>query len=160
VDVIMMAADDWGTQRSLIASPKIFRSLFLPYRRRLNDEVHRLAADVKTFLHSCGAIYDLIDLIVESGFDILNPVQWTAGTRSYREWKDKARGRIALWGGGVNSQGTLPLGSPEDVRREVTEVAPYLGQGGGYIFCNIHNILAEVAPENIIAMYRAAAEVH
>ena len=160
VDVIMMTADDWGTQRSLIASPKIFRSLFLPYRRRLNDEVHRLAPGVKTFLHSCGAIYDLIDLIVESGFDILNPVQWTAGTRSYREWKDKARGRIALWGGGVNSQGTLPLGSPEDVRREVTEVAPYLGEGGGYIFCNIHNILAEVAPENIIAMYRAAAEVH
>ena len=46
------------------------------------------------------------------------------------------------------------------MRREVTEVAPYLGEGGGYIFCNIHNILAEVAPENIIAMYRAAAEVH
>ena len=73
-----------------MASPKIFRSLFLPYRRRLNDEVHRLAPGVKTFLHSCGAIYDLIDLIVESGFDILNPVQWT---RSYREWKDKVRRR-------------------------------------------------------------------
>ena len=160
VDVIMMAADDWGTQRSLIASPKIFRSLFLPYRRRLNDEVHRLAPGLKTYLHSCGAVYDLIDLIVESGFDILNPVQWTAGTRSYREWKDKARGRIAFWGGGVNSQGTLPLGSPEDVRREVTEVASCLGQGGGYVFCNIHNILAEVAPENVIAMYRAAADVH
>ena len=61
VDIIMMAADDWGTQNTTIASPKLFRKLFLPYRRRINDEVHRLAPQVKTFLHSCGAIYDLID---------------------------------------------------------------------------------------------------
>jgi uroporphyrinogen decarboxylase len=158
VDILMLAADDWGTQRSTIASPQTFRKLFLPYRRRINDEVHRLAPGVKAFLHSCGAIYSLIDLIVESGFDIMNPVQWTAGDRSYREWKDKARGRIALWGGGVNSQVTLPLGTMEDVEREVKEVVSYLAQDGGYVFCNIHNILAEIAPEKVIAMYRAAAE--
>ncbi len=158
VDSLMMAADDWGTQRSTIASPKVFRQLFLPYRRRLNDEVHRLAPGVKTYLHSCGAIYTLLDMIVESGFDILNPVQWTAGGHSYREWKDKARGRIALWGGGVNSQATLPLGTVADVEAEVTDVVRYLGQDGGFIFANIHNILAEIAPEKVIAMYRAAAE--
>ena len=84
VDVIMMAADDWGTQNTLIASPKVYRNLFLPYYRRVNDLVHELAPGVKTFLHSCGAIYDLIDLVIESGFDILNPVQWSAGKRSYR----------------------------------------------------------------------------
>ncbi len=156
VDILMMAADDWGTQRSTIASPKVFRQLFLPYRRRLNDEAHRLAPGVKTYLHSCGAIYTLLDMIVESGFDILNPVQWTAGGHSYREWKDKARGRIALWGGGVNSQVTLPLGTVADVAAEVTDVVRYLSQDGGFIFANIHNILAEIAPEKIIAMYRAA----
>jgi uroporphyrinogen decarboxylase len=156
VDIIMMAADDWGTQNNTIASPKVYRSLFLPYRRRINDEVHRIAPQIKTFLHSCGAIYTVIDLIVESGFDILNPVQWTAGKQGYRAWKEKAQGRITLWGGGVHSQATLPLGSVEDVEREVREVVPVMSDDGGYVFCNIHNILAEIAPEKVIAMYRAA----
>jgi uroporphyrinogen decarboxylase len=157
VDVIMAAADDWGTQNSTIASPAVYRKLFLPYRRCINDEFHRLAPQVKIFLHSCGAIYDLIDLVVESGFDIMNPVQWSAGKRSYQEWKDKARKRIALWGGGVNSQVTLPLGTVDDVACETREVVSYLKQDNGYVFCNIHNILAEIAPEKVIAMYRAAA---
>jgi uroporphyrinogen decarboxylase len=157
-DVIMATADDWGTQNSTIASPATYRKQFLPYRRRINDEFHKIAPQVKIFLHSCGAIYDLIDLIVDSGFDIMNPVQWCAGKRTYREWKDKARNRIALWGGGVNSQVTLPLGSVDDVTREVHEVVAYLKQDNGYVFCNIHNILAEIEPEKVIAMYRAAAE--
>jgi uroporphyrinogen decarboxylase len=160
IDVIMMAADDWGTQESLIASPKVFRELFLPYRRRMNDEIHRIAPQVKTFLHSCGAIYPLIDLIIESAFDVLNPVQWPAGTHSYREWKEKARARITLWGGGVNSQATLSLGTVEDVKHEVSEVVRYLSQDGGYVFCNIHNILAEIPPQKIIALYRGAECAH
>jgi uroporphyrinogen decarboxylase len=156
VDVIMMAADDWGTQANLIASPKVYRQLFLPYYRRLNDECHRIAPQVKMFLHCCGAVYNLIDLVIESGFDILNPVQWSAGGHSYQEWKEKARGRIAFWGGGINSQVTLPLGSVEDVRQEAAEVTRIMQQDGGYVFCNIHNILAEIAPEKVIAMYEAA----
>lgn len=156
IDIVWLASDDWGTQKTLIASPKIFRTLFLPYRKRINDECHRLAPQVKTFLHSCGAIYDLLDMIIEAGFDALNPVQWTAGGHTYQEWKDKARGRLTLWGGGVNAQGTLLLGSVEDVYREAREVTAYLWQDGGFVFCNIHNILAEVPPEKIIAMYRAA----
>lgn len=158
VDIIMAAADDWGTQTSTIASPKVFRELFLPYRKRINDEFHRLAPQAAVFLHSCGAIYDLIDLIIEAGFDVLNPVQWCAGTHSYKEWKDKARRRIALWGGGVNSQATLPLGNVQDVERETRQVVAYMKQDNGYVFCNIHNILAEIPPEKVIAMYRAAAE--
>ncbi len=156
IDVIMISADDWGTQNNLIASPKVYRNLFLPFYRRVTDECHRIAPQVKLFLHSCGAVYNLIDLVIESGFDILNPVQWPAGGHSYKEWKDKARGRIALWGGGVNSQETLPLGSVEDVRQEVRQVTQYMKQDGGYVFCNIHNILAEVAPEKVIAMYEEA----
>lgn len=155
IDMIMMAADDWGTQNNLFASPRIYQKLFLPYYRRINEECHRIAPNVKLFLHSCGAIYNLIDLVVESGFDVLNPVQWSAGGHSYQEWKNKARGRIALWGGGVNSQITLPLGTLEDVRNEAAAVSQALGQGGGYVFCNIHNILAEISPEKVIAMYQA-----
>jgi uroporphyrinogen decarboxylase len=162
IDVIMLTADDWGTQNNLIASPKVYRELFLPYYRRLTEECHRIAPQVKLFMHSCGAIYNLIDLVIESGFDVLNPVQWCAGKHTYREWKDKAQrqqtgGRIALWGGGVNSQVTLPLGSVDDVQREVAEVTAYLNEDGGYVFCNIHNILAEIPPEKVIAMYKGVA---
>jgi uroporphyrinogen decarboxylase len=156
IDVIMMTADDWGTQNNLFASPKVYRNLFLPYYQRINAVCHQIAPQVKLFMHNCGAVYDLIDLAIESGFDILNPVQWSAGGHSYRDWKDRARGRIALWGGGVNAQATLPLGSVEDVRREVSEVVRYMAQDGGYVFCNIHNILAEIAPEKVIVMYQAA----
>jgi len=159
VDIIMTTADDWGTQNTLIASPQTYRELFLPYYRRLNDEIHRLIPGVKIFMHNCGAIYDLLDLIAESGFDILNPVQWPAGGHSYKEWKDRLRGRVALWGGGLDTQHTLPHGTVEDVRREVREVVRYMKQGGGYVFNNIHNLLAEVPPEKILAMYQAAAEV-
>jgi uroporphyrinogen decarboxylase len=154
IDVILTAADDWGTQQNTIASPKVFRELFFPYRKRLNDQVHQLAPGTKTFLHSCGAIYTLIDLIIECGFDILNPVQWSAGKYSYQDWKDRARKRLVLWGGGVNSQATLPLGSLEEVKREANQVTAYMAQDGGYVFCNTHNILAEIAPEKVIALYQ------
>jgi len=156
IDIIMMAADDWGTQNSLIASPHIFKKLFLPYLALINNQSHKIAPNVKTFLHSCGAIYDIIDLIIESGFDILNPVQWSAGGHSYKEWKDRCRNRISLWGGGINSQTTLPFGTIDDVRREVAAVAEYLKMDNGYVFCSIHNLLAEIVPEKIIAMYSAA----
>jgi uroporphyrinogen decarboxylase len=156
IDIILVAADDWGTQDRLMAPPRVFRDLFLPYRKRLNDEYHRIVPGVKTFLHSCGAIYDILDMIIESRFDILNPVQWWAGKRSYREWKDKCRGRIVLWGGGVNSQATLPLGTVEEVEAEVSRVVRYLSADGGFVFCNNHNILAEIPPEKIITMYRTA----
>jgi len=157
VDVIMTTADDWGTQNSLIASPQTYRKLFLPYYRRLNDEIHSILPDVKIFMHNCGAIYDLLDLIIESGFDIINPVQWPAGKHGYRDWKDKVRGRASMWGGGVDTQHTLPHANAEEVGREVTEVVGYLKQDGGYVFNNIHNLLAEVDPAKVISMYRAAA---
>jgi uroporphyrinogen decarboxylase len=158
IDILMVAADDWGTQNNLIASPRLFRKLFLPYYRRINDECHRLAPQLKQFLHCCGAVFDLLDLVIEAGFDIINPVQWPAGGHSPQEWKDKARGRLALWGGGVNAQATLPLGSQDEVAQEARRTARILGEGGGYVFCNIHNILAEIDPEKVIAMYQAAGE--
>lgn len=157
IDVYLCSADDWGTQNATIASPQIYRDLFKPYYRRMNDTIHQLAPNVKTFFHSCGAIYDILDDIIESGFDVLNPVQWTAGGHHWREWKDKARRRIALWGGGVDTQTTLPLGSVEDVEKQTREVVAGLKQDSGYVFCAIHNILAEIAPEKVVALYHAAS---
>lgn len=158
-DIYMVSADDWGTQSTLIASRDIYQRLFQPYYKRMNDAIHEMAPQVKTFLHSCGAIHDLIDDIVDSGFDILNPVQWCAGKHTPAQWKEKTQGRIALWGGGVNTQHTLPLGTVEEVEAEVRETVAGLQQNSGYVFCAIHNILAEIEPEKIIAMYRAAGEV-
>ncbi|MCY3021632.1 MAG: hypothetical protein NTW87_21675 [Planctomycetota bacterium] len=156
VDIVMTGCDDWGTQKSLIASPQVFRTLFLPYYRRVNDEVHRLAPGIKTFMHNCGAIYDLLDMLVESGFDIINPFQWPAGGHGYRAWKEKLRKRAAIWGGGVNTQHTLALGTVRDVVREVKEVCRCFSKSGGFVFNNIHNLLAEVPAEKVLAMYRAA----
>jgi uroporphyrinogen decarboxylase len=158
VDVVATDSDDWGNQNALMAPPRVFRDLFLPYRRRHNAEMHRIAPAVKTFLHSCGALYEILDMLVESGTDVLNPVQWSAGGHSPAEWMAKVRGRMSLWGGGVDAQHTLPLGSVAEVEREVAEVVGELGQGGGYVFANTHNILAEIAPEKVVAMYRVAGK--
>ena len=157
VDIVGTDADDWGNQNSLMASPATFRDLFLPFRQRHNAEIHRLAPHIKTFLHSCGALYGILDLIVESGTDILNPVQWPAGGHSPRQWKDKVRRKMSLWGGGIDSQHTLPLGTVADLEREVPQNVAALSEDGGYVFANIHNLLAEVSAEKVIALYRAAA---
>jgi len=154
VDIVMMAADDWGTQQNCIASPETYRILFKPYIKSILNEFHRIAPDVKAFLHSCGAIYDLIEDIIDSGFDVLNPVQWSSGNKTYKEWKDKCRNRISLWGGGVNTQSTLPFGTLNDVRNEVDLVSSYLISDTGFVFCAIHNLLSEVDPEKIIEMYK------
>ena len=159
IDVYMVSSDDWGTQNAPIASPDVYRRLFLPYYSKFNAVVARHAPSVKRFLHSCGAIYDLLDLIADSGFDIVNPVQWTAGGHSFREWKDKCRGRLTLWGGGVDTQRTLPLGTIGDVEREVAEVSACLGEGGGHVFCAIHNLLAETDGRKVVAMYEVAGRV-
>jgi uroporphyrinogen decarboxylase len=158
IDINMSNSDDQGTQNAPILPPHVYRELYVPYYRRMNDALHSHAPELKSFLHSCGAIYDLIDDVIDGGFDILNPVQWSAGGHSYKEWKDKSRNRISLWGGGVNSQATLPLGTVDDVYREVGEVCSYLNEDGGFVFNSIHNILAEIPAEKIKAMYRAAAE--
>ena len=158
IDIYFLNGDDWGTQDQSIMPPRLYKSLFLPYYKRMNDAIHRSAPGVRSFLHSCGAIYDLLDMIVESGFDVLNPVQWTAGGHSYREWKDRTRGRIALWGGGVDSQHVLPLGAPEEVTGSVREIVDYLAADSGFVCCSVQNILAGVPAENVVAMYRAAYE--
>lgn len=160
IDIMITGGDDWGTQQATVASPDVFRKLFVPFYRQVNDTAHRLAPDLKTFLHSCGAIYSILDDIVECGFDILNPVQWTAGRNSFCEWKDKCRGRMSLWGGGIDTQFVLPRGSIDEVERQVTETVSCFAQDGGYVFNSIHNLLATVEPEKVIAAYRAAARVN
>lgn len=156
IDIFMANSDDQGTQNAPILPPDSFRELYVPYYKRMNDVIHSHAPGLKTFLHSCGAIYDIMDDVIDSGFDILNPVQWSAGGHSFKEWKDKSRNRIVLWGGGINTQSTLPLGTVQDVDNEVKEVCTYLNKDGGFVFCSIHNILAEISGEKTVQIYRTA----
>lgn len=156
VDLVLSGNQDMGTQNTTIVSPDIIDELIMPYFKIVNDAAHRANPNMKTFLHSCGAIYSVIDSVIDAGFDILNPVQWTAGGHSYKEWKDKARNRITLWGGGVDSQHVLPIGTIQEIENQVEEVVPYLKKDGGFVFCNIHNLTAEIGPEKIQAIYSKA----
>jgi len=159
IHIYMCNSDDWGTQHNLIASPEIFKKLFLPYYKEFNIHIHRLAPNVKTFLHSCGAVYDLIDLFIECEFNILNPVQWTAGQYTPNDWKKKCEGKLSLWGGGVDTQKVLPLGSKEDIIKQVSEIVSVFSKDSGYVFCPIHNILAEIEPWKIKTIYETAKSI-
>jgi len=158
VDIILAGNNDMGTQEATIVAPELSNEFFLEYFKQGNDVIHSLAPHMKTFLHSCGALYEILDNIIDAHFDILNPVQWTAGGHSYKEWKDKGRNKITFWGGGVDTQHVLPLKNPEFVYNHAKEIVDYMKKDGGFVFCNIHNITAEIDPKNIVAMYKAACE--
>jgi len=159
IDLVLSGNQDMGTQNTTIISPDLIDEMIMPYFKIMNDAVHNANPNMKTFLHSCGAIYDVMDSVIDAGFDILNPVQWTAGGHSFKEWKDKSRNRITLWGGGVDSQHVLPLGTIEEIEKQVAEVVPYMKKDGGFVFCNIHNLTAEVGPEKISAIYKTAKSI-
>jgi uroporphyrinogen decarboxylase len=107
--------------------------------------------------HSCGAVASIIDDLIEMGVDGLNPVQPQAAGMNPAELKRKYRGRMAFWGG-TDSQGIVPLGSVADVKRMVEELIETMGEGGGYVFANCHNIQPDVPAENVLAMFEHARE--
>lgn len=148
---------DFGAQNGPFVSPRMYRDLFLPFHKQLNDWVHRNTS-WKTFCHSCGSMWALMEDFIAAGFDILNPVQTSATDMNPLELKRKFGDRITFWGGGVDTQQTLPFGRPEDVRREVRDRIRIFGPGGGFIFNAVHNIQALVPAENVLAMYEAARD--
>lgn len=157
VSVLYVTGTDFGAQNGLLISPDVYRELFLPVHRRLNDWVHRHTA-WKTFMHSCGAVVGLMDLFVKAGFDILNPVQCSAVGMDPATLKRQFGSRLTFWGGGVDTQQVLPFGSPEDVRRQVAERIRVFGPGGGFVFNPIHNVQALTPIANLLALYEAVRE--
>lgn len=113
---------------------------------------------MKTFLHSCGGIRPLIPDLIEAGYDILNPVQTNAKGMDPRELKKDFGSDITFWGGGCDTRTVLNKGTPEEVRAHVLERVEIFAPGGGFVFNPIHNILPEVRPENILAMFNAVKE--
>ena len=155
IDILGLDGYDYGAQNNELFSPDLFETLFLPYFKEQNDWVHRNTG-WKTWLHTCGSVTRIIPMLVETGLDILNPVQ-TSARGMDPEWLKNSFGHnITFWGGGVDTQKTLPFGSTEDVRREVSERIRVFAPGGGYVFNTIHNIQQNTPPENIVAAYNTA----
>jgi len=152
VDVIYLCGTDFGTQQSLFCSEKTFRELWFPYYKALNDWIH-VHTTWKTFKHSCGAIFPLLPALIECGFDILNPVQCSAAGMDPKRLKAEFGDRLVFWGGGVDTQKTLPFGTPDEVRDQVRERIDIFAPGGGFVFNTIHNIQAQTPVENLIAMF-------
>jgi hypothetical protein len=157
VTIIQTSGTDFGTQNGPFCSPAKYRELFLPYQKRVNGWIHR-HTNWKTFMHCCGGIAPLLDLIVEAEFDILNPVQCSAKGMDARQLKNAYGDKLVFWGGGVDTQNTLPFGTPQEVRDQVRERIDILGAGGGFVFCSIHNVQAKTPIENLVAMFEAVRE--
>lgn len=154
IDVLYMTGADYGSQRGLLMNPDIYREMYKPLHRELNDWVHANTG-WKTFMHSCGAIRELIPDLIEAGFDCLNPVQVSADGMDAAALKKDFGDRIVFWGGGVDTQKTLPFGTPQEVEREVAERMSIFNRNGGFIFNSIHNIQAKTPPENVRALFDA-----
>jgi len=155
IQVVAISGTDFGTQNGLFIGLKTFRSLYKPYFKKINDWVHQNTG-WKTFYHTCGCVNDVLDDLWEMGVDCLNPVQFSAMEpkgMSPQRLKDEYGDKFTFWGGGVDTQHVLPFGTPEEVREQVAERVRILNQNGGYVFNTIHNVVANVPAENLIAMY-------
>ncbi len=157
VDAVFICGTDFGTQRAPFCSVETFRGLYMPYYRKINDWIHR-HTPWKTFKHSCGAVAELIPSFIESGFDILNPVQVSAAGMDPEKLKSEYGKDVVFWGGGIDTQKTLAFGSPREVRTEVLRRCQAFSRGGGFVFSSVHNVQADVPVLNIVAMFDAVAE--
>lgn len=157
VTAIIVTATDFGMQRGPFISPQAYRDLYAPFHREVNNWIHANTT-WKTFIHSCGSVVLLIDDFIEVGFEILNPVQISAKDMDPKLLKERFGDRITFWGGGVDTQHTLPDGTPKEVREEVRRNIEIFGKGGGFVFNTVHNVQANVPVENIIAMYETVQE--
>ena len=157
VDIVYMTGTDFGHQNGPFIGPQAYRDLYQPFHKALNDWIHA-HTNWKTFIHSCGSVVALIDDFIDAGFDILNPVQCSAAGMDPQGLKDRFGDRLTFWGGGVDTQHTLPFGTPEEVRDEVRERLRIFGAGGGYVFNPIHNVQVRTPQENLKALYDAVAE--
>jgi hypothetical protein len=157
IDVVVVCGTDFGTQTSSFCSTDTFRELWLPYYRQINSWVHT-HTEWKTFKHSCGAVSKFLPSFIEAGFDILNPVQCSAVGMDPEALKDKYGSAMVFWGGGVDTQQTLPFGTPGEIREQVLRRCEIFSGTGGFVFNTIHNVQAGTPVQNIVAMIDAVHE--
>lgn len=151
---IAVSGTDFGAQLGTFISPACYREFYKPYHKLFNDWVHK-NTNWKVFFHSCGSVAELMEDFIEVGVDIINPVQFSAKGMELSRLKKAYGDRLVFWGGGVDSQKTLPFGTPEEVREETRSNVEILSKDGGFVCAAIHNIQAPTPVENIIAFFEA-----
>jgi len=157
IDGVFICGTDFGTQDSQFCGLDTLEDLYVPYYKIINNWIHQHTS-WKTFKHSCGAVEPFINTFIDSGFDILNPVQIGAAGMDPKHLKDTYGDRITFWGGGVDTQNVLPFGSPEDVKKQVQQTCDIFSKGGGFVFNTVHNVQANVPIKNLVAMFDTLRE--
>ncbi|HNS50204.1 MAG TPA: uroporphyrinogen decarboxylase family protein [Anaerolineae bacterium] len=152
---IFQAGDDLGIQTGLLVSPTMFRAIIKPYLAEYYALIHNLT-DAKLMMHSCGGVAPIIEDLIEIGVDILNPVQVSAAGMDPALLKARFGDRLCFCGG-IDTQHILPHGSPAEVKEEVRRRIQQMAPGGGYLLAAVHAIQADVPPQNVCAMFEAAA---
>ena len=156
VDIIRFG-DDLGMTTGPFMDPDTYKMLFKPRHKQLCDYV-KSHSQMHTFIHSCGSISPLMPDLIEAGIEIFNPVQTNAVDMEPEFLKREFGQDCTFWGGGVETVGTLNNGTPEQVREQVLQRLEIMSDGGGFVFNTVHNILPDVPPANIIAMFDAVKE--
>jgi uroporphyrinogen decarboxylase len=151
---LVIEADDLAGQQALLMSPRTYRQVIQPRHKRLFSFIKEQAS-VKVFYHTCGAVRRLIPDLMDAGIDILNPVQISAEGMDLRELKREFGHDLVFWGGGVDTQGVLGTAKPKEIKDHVRRNIEALAPGGGFVFAAVHDIQADVPPENIAAMWEA-----
>jgi uroporphyrinogen decarboxylase len=157
IDIIEVN-DDLGTQSNLQFSTALYREMIKPYHKKLWQYIKQKSGKY-ILLHSCGSIYELIPDLIEIGVDAINPVQVSAKNMDSKKLKKEFGKDITFWGGGCDTQNILPNCKPMEVKEEVKRRVEDLSAGGGFVFCQVHNIQPDVPVENILAMYEAINEI-
>jgi uroporphyrinogen decarboxylase len=153
IDIILFG-DDLGMQTGPMMSPKMYCEFFKPRHKLLWNRAKELA-DVKVMLHCCGGVRELLPHLIEAGLDAINPLQISCSGMNAAELKTEFGSELTFWGGGCDTRDILPNGTPEQVAEHVKKQVEVLSPGGGFVFQQVHNILANVPPENIVAMLDA-----
>lgn len=156
IDIILFG-DDLGMQTGPMMSPKMYCDFFKPRHKLLWNRAKELA-DVKVMLHCCGGVRELLPHLIEAGLDAINPVQISCSGMNATELKTEFGSELTFWGGGCDTRDVLPNGTTQQVAEHVKKQVEILSPGGGFVFQQVHNILANVRPENIVAMLDAVNE--
>lgn len=156
--LVAVEADDLGTQESLLFSPKIIREIVLPKYEMLITYIKKSIPGIKVFFHTDGAIFELIPDLIKIGVDILNPVQFSARGMDLKRLKQEYSKDIVFWGGVIDTQETLPHATPQQIKDQVKQNIEILAPGGGFVCAAVHNIQADVPPENFWAYWEAVQE--
>lgn len=154
IQAIYVSGTDFGTQNGPFISLDTYREFYKPYYKKVTSWIHK-NTNWKTFFHSCGAVSAFLQDFYEAGVDILNPVQLSAEGMDGKILKEQWGDKFVFWGGGVDTQKTLPFGTPEEVYKEVTDRLTLFSKGGGFVFNTVHNIQGNTSVENILAMFQA-----